>query len=153
MVIDLKIRSQVDRMFFQIGGRLGEIVENPVTGSRWVKGADPEGQQKQDAYRALLARKRFQDEGPFDAPLLPLTYGERQFLKRGGLPHIVAWYAESLLSMNYDFAAHIHFENYARGVMASPYAPDLIKQDPELKRRFPPKPLDGLNSGLVWLAA
>jgi hypothetical protein len=152
MVIDLEIRSQVDRMFFETGGRSGEIVENPVTGSKWVKGLDPEEQQKQDACWALLARKRFAEEGPPDAPPLPLTSGERERLKGGGLPHILAWYAASLLRLDYDLEVHPSFEDYARGVMASPLAPDFIKRDPELNRRFPPKPLGGLGHGLVWRA-
>jgi hypothetical protein len=52
--------------------------------------------------------------------------------------------------MNYDMDAHPSFDEYARGVMASLHTPDFIKQDQELKRRFPPKPLDHLGSGLVW---
>jgi hypothetical protein len=150
MIIDLKITSQVDRMFREIGGRVGEIVLNPVTGSSWVKGIDPIGPQKKAAYRALQARKRFAGEAPPDAPAFPVSYGERESLKRGGLPHIVAWYARSLEALDYNFDGHPSFEDYARGVMASPYAPVFIKQDAELKRRFPPQPLDHLGSGLIW---
>lgn len=150
MVIDLKIRSQVNRLFSEIGGSLGETVENPVTGSSWVKGVDAEGPQKADAYRALAARQRFGDEGPSDAPLLPITRGERQALKEGGISHLAAWYAESLMRMDYDMDTHPSFDDYARGVMASPHAPDSIKQDQELRRRFPPNPLAHLGSGLVW---
>lgn len=152
MVIDLKIRSQVSRMFSEIGGSLGQTVENPVTGSSWVKGVDAEEPQKEDAYRALIARKRFADEGPPDAPPLPLTRGEREFQKKGGLSHIEAWYAESLMRTGYDLDTHPSFDDYARGVMASPHAPDLIKRDLNLKRRFSSKPLDGLNHALVWRA-
>jgi hypothetical protein len=34
--------------------------------------------------------------------------------------------------------------------MASEYAPDFIKKDEELQRRFPPRPLAGLGPALVW---
>ena len=149
MIIDLEITSQVDRMFREIGGRVGEIVLNPVTGSSWVKGIDPIGPQKA-AYRVLQARKWFADTGPPDAPPLPVSYGERESLKKGGLPHIVAWYARSLDALDYDFDGHPPFEDYARGVMASPLAPDFITQDADLLRRFPPRRLDGLGPGLVW---
>jgi hypothetical protein len=106
--------------------------------------------QKEDAYRALVARQRFADEGPADAPLLPTTRGECESLKKGGLSHLVAWFAESLRRTEYDMDTHPSFDDYACGVMASPHAPDFIKQDQELRRRFPPKPLDHLRSGLVW---
>jgi hypothetical protein len=87
---------------------------------------------------------------PTDAPPLPLSYGEREHLKAGGLAHIVAWYARSLAAEDYDYRNHPSFEDYACGVMASPYAPDFITQDEELKRRFPPRPLDRLGAGLYW---
>jgi hypothetical protein len=45
---------------------------------------------------------------------------------------------------------HPSFDNYACGVMASEYAPDLIKKDEELQRRFPPCQLTGLGPGLCW---
>lgn len=150
MVIDLKIRSQINRVFSGIGGSLGETVENPVTGASWVKGVDAEKLQKDDAYRALVAQQRFAVEGPSDVPPLPTTRGARESLKKGGLSHLVAWFAESLQRMDYDMDAHPSFDDYARGVMASPYAPDFLKHDQELRRRFPPNPLAHLGSGLVW---
>lgn len=150
MVIDLNIKSKVNRLFSEMDRSLGETVENPVTGAKWEKGVNAEKPQKEDAYRALVAVKRFADEGPPDAPPLPTTRGAREALKQGGLSHLVAWFAESLERMNYDMDAHPSFDEYARGVMASPRAPDFIKQDQELKQRFPPKPLNHLGAGLVW---
>lgn len=152
MIIDLKIKLQVNRVFSEMGGSLGETVENPVTGARWVKGVDAIKVQKEDASRALVARHRFAQEGPSHAPPLPTTRGERESLKTGGLSHLVAWYAESLMRMDYDMDAHPSFDEYVCGVMASPYAPDSVKQDRELKQSFPPKVLDHLGPGLVWRA-
>lgn len=150
MVIDLEITSHVNRAFSEIGGCPGETVENPVTGSSWVKGVDGEQLQKANARRALIAVKRFAHEGPSDAPPLPTTRGECESLKKGGLSHLVAWFAESLRRMDYDMDTHPSFDDYARGVMESPHAPDFIRQDQALKWRFPPNPLAHLRSGLVW---
>ncbi len=99
---------------------------------------------------ALAARKWFAANGPHDLQPLPLGYNERESLKRGGAMHILAWYARSLDCRNYDVLAHPSFHEYACGVMASDYAPDVIKTDEELRRRFPPRPLAWLNNALVW---
>jgi hypothetical protein len=76
--------------------------------------------------------------------------GDREALKRGGVPHILAWYARSLSCREYDVLEHPLFDDYARGVMASEYAPDFITRDEELRRRFPPRHLKGLGPGLCW---
>ena len=48
------------------------------------------------------AREWFAKHGPADAPPLPLSYAERERLKRGDLGHIVALYARSLAQQDYD---------------------------------------------------
>jgi hypothetical protein len=101
--------------------------------------------------KARAARKWFANNGPPDLPPLPLGYNERERLKHGGADHILAWYARSLDDRNYDVLKHPSFHDYARGVMASEFAPDFIKEDGELKKRFPPRPLAGLGPGLQWL--
>jgi hypothetical protein len=58
----------------------------------------------------------FSQIAPADAPPLPRSYEEREKLKAGGVPHIVAWFARSLEACNYDFGIHPIFEPYARGV-------------------------------------
>src|ERR1035441_5341243 len=92
--------------------------------------------------RALAARKWFELHGPPDLPPLPLGYDEREALKRGGVSHIFAWYACSVACQDYAIKKHPSFYDYACGVMASEHAPDFIKKDEELQRRFPPRPLD-----------
>jgi len=101
--------------------------------------------------KARNARKWFADNGPPDAQPLPLGYNEREALKHGGVDHLVAWYARSLDNRNYDVLEHPSFDDFSRGVMTSDFAPDFIKEDEKLRRRFPPQPLAGLGPGLQWL--
>ena len=101
--------------------------------------------------RALAARIWFAKHGPPDLQPLPLGYDEREALKDGGARHILAWFARSLASLDYDFEMHPSFLNYARGVMTSPYTGvDCIKKNKELRKRFPPRLLPGLGPGLMW---
>jgi hypothetical protein len=100
--------------------------------------------------RAEVARKWFADNGPPDLQPLPLGYRERESLKAGGAKHILAWFARSLAVQDYDVNRHPSFDTYARGVMVSEFAPGFIKNDEELKKRFPPRKLDGLGPGLQW---
>jgi hypothetical protein len=98
----------------------------------------------------LAARMAFALDAPSDAPPLPLSYEEREALKRGGLPHVVAWFARSLEVLDYAWWKHPSFDDYACGVLASQYAPRFITTDRQLLRRFPPRPLPGLGPGLIW---
>ena len=120
----------------------------------WVPRLDPIKSQKEAAVRAVLAQQWFATNGPVDADLqpLPLGYNERESLKKGGATHVLAWYARSLDVLAYDIIQHPSFYDYACGVMASSeHAPAFITADPLLQRRFMPRPLSGLISGLIWL--
>jgi hypothetical protein len=141
---------EAKRLFATAPDRLDEVRTNPVTGYRWLNGADPIGEQIRAATRALMARDQFADIAPANAPRLPLSYPEREKLKIGGLPHIVAWFARSLEQCDYDLGLHPPFVPYARGVLASPYAPDFTTQDQALQQSFPPRALKGLGPGLYW---
>ena len=69
----------------------------------------------------------------------------------GGLPHIVAWYARSLAARKYNFEEHPSFDEYASGVMDSEkHAPGFIRDNEEMRRRFPPRPLAWLRIGMYW---
>jgi hypothetical protein len=144
------IKQVVDHLFYKAPDRYDPHRTNPVTGGRWVRGLDPIAPQKRRARRALEAREWFAAVAPEDAPPLPLSHEAREDLKVAGLSHIVAWFARSLAAQDYDYQKHPTFEAFARGVMASPYAPDFIKNDEQLKTRFLPLQLDGLGSGLHW---
>jgi hypothetical protein len=141
---------EVDRLFREADLERGSVCENPVTGSKFVPGIDRIKPQKERARRALEARDWFAHHGPPDAPPLPLSYGDREDLKRGGLPHLVAWFARSLAARVYNYREHPLFDDYAAGVLASPDAPDFITKNEELRRRFPPRPLEGLDGGMYW---
>lgn len=137
-------------MFKESVDRMQTVRTNPVTGARWVRSHDSIKPQKQAARRALRAREWFAVTAPPDAPPLPLSYGELQNLKSGGLPRLVAWYAQSLEAQNYEFWRHPSVEDYACGVLASSYAPNFIRSDQQLRQRFAPTLLNGLGPGLVW---
>ena len=152
-MIDLSLADyHVDRRVDELFGsaRYGELCQNPVTGASYLYGIDPIAPQKEAARRALLAREWFANNGPADLQPLPLSHAERESLKGGGAPHILAWYARSLVSRNYDVMEHPAFEDYARGVMAYDFTSRDIKEDSELQRRFPPQELPGMGPGLYW---
>jgi hypothetical protein len=101
---------------------------------------------------AKAAREWFAKNGPSDLQPLPLGYDEREHLKHGGADHILAWYARSLACCDYDFLKHPNFHDYACGVIASEHAPYFITNNDELQKRFPPRPLAGLDNGFFWTA-
>jgi hypothetical protein len=143
-------RPYVEQLFRQAADRSHPTRRNPVTGARWVRGADPIKPQKDAACRALVARAWFNWDTP-GMPQLPLSYEEREDLKgHGGVDYIISVYARSLDARGYDIGRHPSFERYACGVMASPYAPDFIKQDQQLLKQYPPRPLRGLGPGLCF---
>jgi hypothetical protein len=151
MIVDLvaatRISREVDRLF-RANHKEG-LADIPITGGLYVPTEDDIRPLKKRVRAALAAREWFYKNGPPDAQPLPLSYGEREALKRQGVPHILAWYARSLECQDYDVVEHPTFDDYARGVMASDHAPDFIKKE-ELLKRFPPRLLDGLGSGLYW---
>jgi hypothetical protein len=154
MAINFKspIEELVDRLFSEINAKRGDQCVNPVTGGHFIWGDDPIAPQKSAAVKALRAREWFATNGPPGAPILPLSHRERENLKVGGLSTVVALYARSLESRDYDTEEHPSFDDFACGVMASDFNGHLwMKEDVELRRRFPPRPLKGLGPGLMWL--
>jgi len=147
------IAREVDRLFEEDRKKhYGQLATSPIVRGSYVPGQENRGgirSLKKRVRDALYAREWFADNGPPDIQPLPLCYGEREALKGGGGPHILAWYARSLESRKYDVLEHPLFDDYARGVMASEHAPDFIKKE-HLLKRFPPRPVDGLGPGLYW---
>jgi hypothetical protein len=140
------IQKEVDRLFKEATDRN----RNPVTEEGWLMGVDPMAPQKKKACRALFAREWLAIYGPSDIPPLPLSHGDREDLKVGGILHIYALYARSLACRDFNVQEHPSFDDYARGVMASEYTLASITQDEALKKRFPPQKLAGLGPGLCW---
>jgi hypothetical protein len=68
-----------------------------------------------------------------------------------GLLHLFGYYAQSIAGRRWVVDGHPHFDEYARGMLASAYAPDFFRQNEDLLKRFPPRPLAGLGPGCMWL--
>jgi hypothetical protein len=101
--------------------------------------------------RAKSACRWFAEHGPADLQPLPLGYAEREKLKDGSVRHILAHYARSLADQNFDFDAHPSFYDYACGWMASPVTQThSATKSAEVRKRFPPRTLEGLDSHLYW---
>ena len=147
---DLKTRNLVNHSFQRNAARPGQICDWPVVGGHYVSGEDSIESMIELAVRALGARESFAHNGPPDAQPLPLSHDECEKMKVGGVKHVAAWYSRSLYCRDYDTEKHPSFDDYARGVMASDRAPDFIKNDKQLRKRYPPKKLIGLGPGLVW---
>jgi hypothetical protein len=143
----IEIEQYVDRLFK--ANRKKSYADIPIVGGHYVPREDNVRPLKKKARAALAARVWFHENGPGYAQPLPLSYNERENLKRGGVAHILAWFARSLAARNYNYLEHPSFDDYACGVMASEHAPGFIKEE-QLLKRFPAPPLDGLVSGLYW---
>ena len=148
---EYRARRLVDRLFEENSTRYGQACEWPVLGGNYLSGVDPVEEMKERAVRALLAREWFSRNGPPDAPPLPLSHDEREALKHGGIDHIWALFARSLDRQGYDWQKHPSFYDYACGAMALRCLPRDVQNDPELTKRFPARPLEGLTkAALCW---
>jgi hypothetical protein len=147
------VGREVERLFGENPGSHGGQYENPVTGGRFIYGVDPIAPQKDAACRALLAREWFALNRPADAPQLPITYEEREYLKwRTGRPldYVVAQFARSL-GTHYDVTEHPSFSEFVSGLLwdhdnSGSGLPLSAEGLAELKRRYPPQKLEGLSS-------
>jgi hypothetical protein len=158
MTVDLvaaRITQEVDRLFEADGKKYsGQWCQIPILGGGYIPGEDDIEPLRKHACAALLAREWFAIHGPADAPPLPVSMGEREDLKCGGprLNKIIALYARSLDGRNYDVKEHPSFFDYACGLMASEFIGgyDYMQRDEQLRKRFPPRTLEGLGPGLTW---
>jgi hypothetical protein len=105
--------------------------------------------------RAERATMWFARHAPEWCQPLPLIYYDEQenILCSGDFPrHLTVYYANSLRGLSFDYLQHPLFFDYARGVMAHPECPDYLQGDRQLLAEFPPKPLPGLGSEMMWHA-
>ena len=145
------IELYVDQVFKDASFQHGQLCRNPVTGGYWVYGEDSISLQKRAACRALFAEACFAIYGPRNAPLLPLSDVDMADMKyTDPLSHVISCFAHSLMAHDWDFHNYPSFEEFARGCMASEYAPDFVKNDKLLLKRYPPRHLPGLGPGLGW---
>jgi hypothetical protein len=151
-----RVDRLVEDLFAKNPGQYGQQCENPVTGGRYVYGVDPIEPQKAEARRALLAQEMFAVVGPKDMQPLPISDEEiedRKYAwdsKQPALGYIGSCFGYSVRANGHDLKSHPSFEAFARGVMASEHAPDFVKKDEVLRKRYPPRPLRGLGPGLCW---
>jgi len=120
-----QIEQQVEQLFDEALRRTPKtcICENPVTGENFVPGHDPVRPHKQRAIRALIAQLRFADEK--SAEMLDLPINERGY------------------SGTWKWQSPRHY-------VVEAFTYSLRCRDAELLSRYPPKPLKGLGSGLVF---
>jgi hypothetical protein len=147
------IEESVDRLFSEIEtqAKRGDLCRNPVTGGCFVWGLDPIALQKKEAVVALRAREWFAVNGPAGAPPLPLSDNEiEDYRNARGLKGVVGFYARSLYRHDYDVRKHPSFNDFARGLMAINTGLWRIEKDPQLRMRFPPRPLAGMTAGAYW---
>ena len=123
----IEIEQDVDRLFK--ANSKESYADIPIIGGHYCPGKDNIRPLKRKACAALDARWWFYENGPADLQPLPLSYNDREDLKLGGAPHILAWFARSLEALKYNYLEHPPFCDYARGVMASEHAPDFIRND------------------------
>lgn len=110
--------------------------------------------KKQIIHAAAAAQEWFALQRPHDAADLPLTYSDRENLKRSsGINYIVSLFGRSLDAREFRTEGHPNFADYAKGVMASSLSPPFIREDVQLLRRYPPVPLNGMGPGLMWRGA
>ena len=152
------IGREVERLFNESPARYGENCRNPVTGAGYVHGVDPIAEQKEAAYRVLLAREWFAFNAPPDAPPLPINGREREDWRQTSRPldYIVALYARSFAD-RCDVKEHPSFADYVSGVLwdnenarVGGRLPDWPDGLPQLKKRFPPRELAGMELGFCW---
>ena len=151
-VNETRIGREVKRMFGEISAKRGDLCTNPVTGGEFVYGFDPIRLQKKIAYHALLVREDFAVNGPSDAPRLPLEHWECERVRWSGRPldYLTGQYAKSVVAL-YNVKGHPSFDDYARGVLwehdnvPGSAIPFETEQLAEMKRRFPPRKLEGLK--------
>jgi hypothetical protein len=146
------IKSYVEGLFKEDApSRKGESRQNPVHGGWFVHGEDPIAPQKRKARRALLAREWFYEFGPHDVPPLPLSHWEIDDMRyKNPFDHLIASFAVSLRRQDYDVNIHPSFEDYASSVLVSDYAPDFLKNDEDLCKRYPPRAFCTIGRGLCW---
>jgi hypothetical protein len=146
------IRSHVEELFKKNGPfRYGEYRRNPVHGDTFFHGEDPIAPQKRVARRALLAREWFYEFGPHDTPPLPISGYEIEDMRwRNPFYYVIGHFATSLRSNDWDFNIHPSFADFAASLLAFEYAADFLRNDEELRKRYPPRALGTIVPGGIW---
>jgi len=128
-----------------------DVEENPLSGWGAFAGAfDSLEPYIEPAIRAVLARRWHAVNGPQEADVQPLPLGaiERSDVPKCGVGIILARFARSLAHLDYDITQHPSFYDYACGTLAFEKEGSPLLE--ELKHRFPPRLLPGLDRTSYW---
>ena len=147
------IETEVDRLFRQLHAKHGDYCFNPVIGGTFVWAIDSIMEQKRSACRAMVAQQWHAHGSPGAPPLVVDVYEIAEMKSGGGEMHLFSYFCRTISSRDYNASGHPWYEIYASGVLASPRAPDFLKHNAALIKRFPPRPIYGLGPGLVWKSA
>jgi len=143
----LHVNELFQKIRIETYSRGPEWVEAPIVGLFHQVWDEPAATAlKELSRRASAWRERFAIEGPPWAQPLPISWNDccRLAHERGdGQMQLLGQFASSLLGDKWD-PAHPSFDRFCRGLMAEPGSPAHLRNDPELRRRYPPKRLPGL---------
>jgi hypothetical protein len=145
-IFDFDLAMGVDQIFQEAEDRHEDYRINPVVDGFWDADEEPVGPQKRAAYRALLARRWWEQVGPSGHQPLPLSQRERALMSTSPNGRVLALFARSLEACDFDYSVHPSFEEYVGGLLALDAAYFSPLLDDELRRRCPPRPLKGLGS-------
>jgi hypothetical protein len=100
--------------------------------------------------RAAVARASFRESAPHWAPELPVSSAdcEKMIRSKSNKIALVGYFGRSWACANWG--PHPSFRDYCCGLMASPHCPEHIRNDPELRKEFPPRELPDLDENLCW---
>jgi hypothetical protein len=157
-MIDQWVDGEVERLFAEHPPIRGAFCTNPITGGHYIGIEDPTEEQKRDARLALRTRQWFAQHGPRDAQPLPLSVDEIDDKYRPppgrnpALHFIVCKYAASLRCCGYDYDLHPSFAEFAAGLLFYERAQDFVRNDEEMRKRYPPHRLRSVeNLSCVWV--
>jgi len=107
---------------------------------------------KGETCRALAARKWHRNHAPRWAEKLPISQNDFNENWREQSPQqlLLLNFGSSLQFLWWHYNQHPPFPTYAAGVLAYDFAPDEIRNDPELLKEFTPRPLAGLDRFLRY---
>jgi hypothetical protein len=83
-----------------------------------------------------------------------LPVSESDFSKRlnelAPRQQLLQFFGYSVRAFGWVYKPHPSFPIYARGFMSYDFAPEELRNDPDLRKEFPPRPLAGLDTTLCY---
>lgn len=100
---------------------------------------------------ALVTYAQFHASKPLGFPELPISFDACKEMKNKRYPcaQLTGFFGLSQLMARWD-KKHPTFKPFFRGLLADERTPKQLREDPELRKMFSPKPLEGLRQGGYW---